>query len=115
MEIVELVNNQWIKNSNSGKFSFAENLKGKATAIELASRGAKVHLACRSLVRGEKACQEIIKKSGNSDVSVRMLDLSSFKSIRDFAKKFTEEIGTLHVLVNNAGIMVMSLNTLNQH
>lgn len=50
-------------------------------------RGAKVFLAVRSLERGENARKEIVERSGSSKVYVRELDLTSFDSIRKFAKK----------------------------
>ena len=37
--------------------------------------------------RGNAARHDIILKSGNKNVFVRQLDLASFESIRDFAKK----------------------------
>lgn len=40
---------------------------GKATAAELAVRGARVILACRSKQRGEAAAQEISTVSDSSD------------------------------------------------
>ena len=46
-----------------------------------------MYIACRSMERGEKACREIIHKSGNSNVFVRILDLASFASIRKFAER----------------------------
>jgi NAD(P)-dependent dehydrogenase (short-subunit alcohol dehydrogenase family) len=57
---------------------------GKETALELARRGGKIYLACRSIERATKTCEEIKEKSGNRQVFVRELDLSSFESIRKF-------------------------------
>ena len=39
---------------------------GKVTALEVAKRGATVHMVCRSKERGEAAQQEIIQQSNNS-------------------------------------------------
>lgn len=78
---------------------------GKQTAIELARRGGKIYMACRSLERGNKAGEEIREKSGSQNVFVRELDLSSFESIRKFADGFEKEEKTLDILINNAGIM----------
>lgn len=77
---------------------------GRATAMELARRGARVYLACRSIERGEAARQEIIKETDNQEVFCRQLDLGSLQSIRDFARTFQAEESRLDVLINNAGL-----------
>lgn len=63
---------------------------GKETALELAKRGGKIYMACRDLEKANKACDEIKDESGSKTVFVRELDLSSFKSIRNFTKKFVK-------------------------
>lgn len=77
---------------------------GKATALDLAKRGAKVYLACRSLVKGEVARQEIIQETKNSQIYCRQLDLGSLASIRAFVREFIVEESRLDVLINNAGL-----------
>ena len=42
-------------------------------------------LACRNRGRADAACRDIVESTGNPDVEVRILDLGSFKSIRQFA------------------------------
>lgn len=61
---------------------------GKEVALELARRGGKVYLACRDSAKGEEVCQQIIDKTGNPNVFCRVLDLSSFESIRSFVKEY---------------------------
>eukprot|EP00850_Spirogloea_muscicola_P014691 SM000107S14057 [mRNA] locus=s107:225408:232456:+ [translate_table: standard] len=84
---------------------------GKATARELAARGAQVIIACRSAKKGEEAVQDIsldlrVRRAGKaSGVQALPLDLSSFQSIRSFVKEFDGLGLPLDVLVNNAGIM----------
>lgn len=78
---------------------------GKATALDLARRGAKVYLACRDQGRGEAAQKEIITLTGNKNVFYRPLDLCSLDSVREFAKGFLAEEQRLDVLVNNAGMV----------
>lgn len=77
---------------------------GKATALELARRGARVYLACRSKQRGEEARQEIIKETDNQEVFCKELDLGSKQSIRQFSRSFHAEESRLDVLINNAGL-----------
>lgn len=77
---------------------------GKFIAMDFARRGARVILACRSKSRGTAALEEIKKKTGNSDVHLRIVDLSSLGSVREFAKGILEEEKALHILVNNAAV-----------
>lgn len=47
---------------------------------------------------------EIISYSGNSNVELMTLDLSSLNSVRQFATKVNKQESRLDVLVNNAGV-----------
>ncbi|KAJ4431481.1 hypothetical protein ANN_20079 [Periplaneta americana] len=76
---------------------------GKETARDLAKRGAKVIMACRNLETANKARDEIIEGTGNKDVIVKKLDLSSLKSVREFAEDVKRSISKLDVLIHNAG------------
>ena len=62
---------------------------GKATAKNMVERGAKVILACRNVEKGLEAAGEITqdKMELKSLVHVMKLDLSSFNSVRTFAKE----------------------------
>ena len=53
---------------------------------------------------------EIIGQTGNEDIVVMQLDLSSFKSIRDFADKIIKTESRLDVLIHNAGYAGMFKN-----
>ena len=80
---------------------------GKETVKDFINRGATVIMGCRSLSRGNQAADDIKSVTGNSDrVVVRQLDLGSLKSINVFAENFLKEFSELHILVNNAGIMM---------
>ncbi|XP_067866504.1 dehydrogenase/reductase SDR family member 13-like [Heterodontus francisci] len=79
---------------------------GKATALDMARRGARVILACRRKECAEAAVFDIRKKSGNNNVIFMQLDLASLKSVRAFAETFLKSEPQLHVLINNAGIGV---------
>ena len=80
---------------------------GKETAIDLASRGAKVIIGCRSKERGEKALIDIKKESGSETVYLKLLDLSSFQSVRRFANSILDSEDRLDILINNAGIFMV--------
>ena len=80
---------------------------GLETARGLAEMGAHVILACRTAARTKPAVVDIIKTTRNRRVEFMPLDLSSFESVRAFAKAYKEKHqGGLHVLVNNAGCMM---------
>lgn len=77
---------------------------GKEAAKEIAKKGAKVYMACRSLDSANKAKEEIVNETKNVNVFVREINLSSVESINKFAASFKEEESRLDVLINNAGI-----------
>ncbi|XP_015268799.1 PREDICTED: retinol dehydrogenase 12 [Gekko japonicus] len=79
---------------------------GKETAKDLARRGARIILACRDMAKGEAAACEIQTSTGNQQVIVKKLDLADTKSIREFAENFLKEENELHILINNAGVMM---------
>lgn len=60
---------------------------GKETVLDLASRGAKVYMACRDMKKCDEARLDIIAKTSNSNVFSRELDLASQYSIRNFVKE----------------------------
>ena len=77
---------------------------GRAAAEALARLGARVVLGVRSRERGERARQEIARTTGNAQVELLPVDLSSQRSIREAGCAFRETHPALHVLVNNAGV-----------
>ena len=78
---------------------------GKETALDLVKRGAKVILACRDEQRATDAAKDIIAETGSDKVLVRIVDLSSFESVRAFARLINETEERLDILVNNAGFI----------
>ncbi|KAL7876857.1 hypothetical protein SRHO_G00035000 [Serrasalmus rhombeus] len=79
---------------------------GKATAVELLRRQARVIMACRSPERAEQAAQEIRQEAGpeQGELLVKLLDLASLKSVRSFCEEIIKEEPRLDVLINNAGV-----------
>ncbi|XP_014868535.1 PREDICTED: retinol dehydrogenase 11-like isoform X1 [Poecilia mexicana] len=76
---------------------------GKETAVALATRGARVIIACRDPEKAEEAVREIKLQSRSFNVFHMELDLANLRSVRDFCKKFLQKEKSLHILVNNAG------------
>lgn len=79
---------------------------GKETAVDMASRGARVILACRDMTRANSAAEDIRKRSGNGNVVVKQLDLASLQSVRSLANDVLQNEDRLDILINNAGIMM---------
>lgn len=77
---------------------------GLHVAMDFARRGARVILACRNESLGMAALKEITKATGNTDVHLRLVDLSCMDSVSKFATRILEEEKALHILVNNAGV-----------
>lgn len=76
---------------------------GRATAVALGKRGARLFLAGRSEERTQPAIEEI-RSSGNDQIAFLPLDLADLASVRDCAARFLSTGFPLHVLVNNAGL-----------
>lgn len=55
------------------------------------------------MTRAEMAAVEIRQSTGNTNVVVRHLDLSSLLSVRRFAREFIASETRLDILINNAG------------
>ncbi|XP_062252710.1 retinol dehydrogenase 12 isoform X2 [Platichthys flesus] len=79
---------------------------GRETARDLVMRGARVIMACRDVEKGEEAAASIRAANPDADVEVRELDLADTCSIRAFAQEFLREVNRLHILINNAGVMM---------
>ncbi len=75
---------------------------GRAAASKLAGAGAHVVLAVRNTDKGRSAAAAM-----PGETEVRQLDLASLASVREFADGWEGEI---HLLINNAGVMVPPLS-----
>ena len=80
---------------------------GVETARALAGAGAEVTLAVRNVEAGEKVARELTESTGNPAIKVGELDLTDQKSVAAFAAAWE---GPLHILINNAGIMMSPLD-----
>ncbi|MFD0665062.1 SDR family NAD(P)-dependent oxidoreductase [Thermocatellispora tengchongensis] len=76
---------------------------GKETARGLARLGARLLLVGRDAARAEAAARELRRDTGNDDVRALTADVTRQKDLRALARR-VEEIGALHVLLNNAGV-----------
>jgi NAD(P)-dependent dehydrogenase (short-subunit alcohol dehydrogenase family) len=79
---------------------------GLETARVLAQRKCqRLVLAARDEKRLAVVCEQLKKETGNQNIVGMALNLSSFKSIREFAAKYKEAGYPLNVLICNAGCM----------
>jgi 3-oxoacyl-[acyl-carrier protein] reductase len=75
---------------------------GRACALELARAGATVAVAARNEEKLNQVVAEITANGGKAKAFT--LDVASEESIKTTAKAVLEHFGSVHILVNNAGI-----------
>jgi NAD(P)-dependent dehydrogenase (short-subunit alcohol dehydrogenase family) len=76
---------------------------GRATAMRLASMGARVGITGRDLGRAQRAAAEIASESGNGVVDAFGADMSSQAEVRRLAAEVLAAYPRLDVLINNVG------------
>jgi NAD(P)-dependent dehydrogenase (short-subunit alcohol dehydrogenase family) len=83
---------------------------GKAASIGLAKIGARVVMISRDLAKGEKSRKDVAAAAGKNeeDIGLIQADLTSLDSVRSLAAKLLENNAPLHVLINNAGLILGS-------
>jgi NAD(P)-dependent dehydrogenase (short-subunit alcohol dehydrogenase family) len=64
-----------------------------------------VTLACRNEAQGNGRADEIRAEAPNADLEVRKLDLGDLSSVRSFVDGYLSAHDSLHLLINNAGVM----------
>jgi len=79
---------------------------GFETALAFFEKGAHVVLACRDLKKAEEATNSINKSGGTGLLEAAALDLADLASVTQFAEQFIKRHRQLHILVNNAGVMI---------
>ena len=75
---------------------------GKFSALELVNKGAKVIFACRNETKTKNIFKEIPDDKKNLAI-YENLDLSSFKSVINFANNIKAHYPKIDILMNNAG------------
>ncbi|HSN84952.1 MAG TPA: SDR family NAD(P)-dependent oxidoreductase [Polyangiales bacterium] len=76
---------------------------GRETATELARLGATVIIVGRNREKTDAVAEATRQQTGNPDVNVEIADLSSMREIRALAARLR---GPIHLLVNNAGVLL---------
>jgi len=69
--------------------------------------GARVIIACRNMHKGRQAVQQLCFETECDEKNIRLMecDLSSFDSVRKFAKLYNTEEDRLDVLICNTGLV----------
>jgi retinol dehydrogenase-12 len=75
---------------------------GRVTAEQLAARGVRVILACRSREKAQPVVDAIVASGGSAELV--SLDLADLDSVRACAAELLARDEPLHLLVNNAGL-----------
>ena len=83
---------------------------GRATALELAKQGHRLFLLCRNADLGHALVDEIIALNAPEPMLL-IADLGDPDSVRAAADKFLAQQVPLHMLINNAGVMNTSRQT----
>src|SRR5687768_12420457 len=78
---------------------------GLETARGLAAQGAEVVLLCRDPGRGEAAIADIKRTHPDAALHLLLADLYAMAEVRRAAAEYQQRFGSLHVLVNNAGLI----------
>ena len=78
---------------------------GKAAAMGLAGKGARVVLVGRNPEKTEQTRQEIIDETGNTNLGIQIADLSLMAETRRLADNLLASEPSIDVLVNNAGAL----------
>jgi dehydrogenase/reductase SDR family protein 12 len=79
---------------------------GRAAALQLAELGARVILVGRDPDRAEATRREIVAATGNDNLAVALADLSLLSDVRKLAQRLLRDEPRIHVLVNNAGVLL---------
>jgi dihydroanticapsin dehydrogenase len=77
---------------------------GKATALRLAEEGGQVVVSDLNLESANKVAEEI-KAKGQNAIAVKT-DVSSDKEAQELIETCVKEFGTIHVVVNSAGVNI---------
>lgn len=83
---------------------------GFETARALASKGARVILACRNPENGRDAERRIRDTNPTGEIRFMPLDLASLESISGFCTQLADAEPKLDILCNNAGVMMPPLS-----
>lgn len=79
---------------------------GFEVTLGLVKKDFEVIMACRNIQKAEEAKVKILTIHPNAKVNPIKVDTSSLDEVKKFANLFLKKTNKLHMLVNNAGIMM---------
>lgn len=83
----------------------ADGGMGTEITRAVAKAGYRVIMLCYTLFKGEERKNQLILETGNPDIEVRQVDLSSMSSVADVADGLLGRGKRIDLLMNNAGTM----------
>lgn len=78
---------------------------GKLTALKLAKEGHEVYVHGRSKAKVDSVIAEIKKASNNENIKGFVADFSDLNAVKQLAAQIKNEVSSLDILINNAGIL----------
>jgi len=82
---------------------------GKLAAIKLAKDGHKIYLHGRNAEKLKSCIAEVKSESNNENIKGFIADFSKMKAVKTMAEEVNQEISTLDILINNAGVYKSSV------
>ena len=92
----------------------ADGCMGSEIARAVAIEGYHVIMASKNLERAEEKRKWIISESGNEDVEIIPIDLSSLKTVKAFADEIKCRGEKVALLMNNSGILEQEGRTITE-
>ena len=84
---------------------------GRAIAIELAKNGATIAINYNSNIKAAKETQKLVNKTGVKS-EIFKADVSKEKNVKTLIKQTEKKLGSIDLLITNAGIALLSKNPL---
>lgn len=79
---------------------------GYEVTLGLIKKDFEVIMACRNLQKAEEAKSKILKLHPEAKINLMKIDTSNLDEVKKFADHFQKQYQKLHLLINNAGIMM---------
>ncbi len=78
---------------------------GRAVSLLLAEKGANIAIVYNSRLHDAESVRKKAIKKG-VDARIYQCDVSNFEQVKDTINKIVSDFGSIHIVVNNAGILI---------